>query len=200
MGLKLVTAPIIYPVTLAEMKKHLRVDFDDDDELIANVTIPAATQHIDGKDGWLQRALIDQTWDLYLDTFPCGSAIRIPLPPLIEVVGLFYTDEDGAEQEIDSANYVVDDTGANAWLVANADFSWPSIMATVNAVRLRFRAGYVDTSLSPQGGVVPGPIRAAILLYGGTLYAHRETIVIGQTAVQLPWAAEQLLQPYRVYI
>lgn len=46
---------------------------------------------------------------------------------------------------------------------------------------------------------VPAPIKAAILLMLGTLYENRETIVIGQSAVTLPWAAEALLAPFRIF-
>ena len=181
------------------MKSQSRVDFDDDDTLIEDVIIPAATLHVDGKDGWLQRALIDQTWDLHLPEFP-ASEITIPLPPLIEVVELVYRDEDGVEQTISPSNYSIDESGSNAKLVRKSDYCWPTTDNEANPVRLRFRAGYVDTGNSPVSGEVPAPIKAGILLYGATLYANRETLVIGQSVVELPWAAEELLKRYRVYI
>jgi hypothetical protein len=42
-------------------------------------------------------------------------------------------------------------------------------------------------------------IRAAMLLCIGNWYANREAAVIGDTAVALPLAVEDLLQPYRIY-
>ena len=43
-------------------------------------------------DSYTGRALIEQTWDLYLDAYPCvGQCIKIPLPPLIAIDGIFGT-------------------------------------------------------------------------------------------------------------
>ena len=45
-GPGIVMQPVIEPVSLDEMKKHLRVDIDDDDELI-QAMITAARTHIE---------------------------------------------------------------------------------------------------------------------------------------------------------
>jgi hypothetical protein len=81
-------------------------------------------------------------------------------------------------------------------LVANG--SWPTTIHQANAVRIRFRAGYIDAANSPPIDSVDFPIKAAILLNLGNLYRNRETYVVGQAVSGLPWAAEQLLRPYRV--
>lgn len=48
-------------------------------------------------------------------------------------------------------------------------------------------------------GIVTNPgIEVAILLTLGTLYEHREDVVIGTSIVRLPQAAEHRLQPYRI--
>ncbi len=41
-------------------------------------------------------------------------------------------------------------------------------------------------------------IEIAILLILGTLYEHREDVVVGTSIVRLPQAAEHRLQPYRI--
>lgn len=194
-GLKLVTAPATYPVTLAEAKKHVHAeDFTDDDDLIT-LFIKAATEHAESFTG---RALIDQTWNLYLDVFPT-TPIEIPLPPLIDVVGVFYLDADDVEREFSAANYVVDDASEPARITLANSASWPTIATVANAVRIQFRAGYLDTS-SPQVAAVPFDIKAAILLHVGSLYAMREEVVVGQTVAQLPWGAEALLRRKRKHL
>lgn len=215
MALQLVTAPANLPVTLAESKAHLVVEHDEHDSLI-DIYNAASTGHVDGPRGFLGRALIDQTWDLYLDRFP-GShhdnfrlqrrhhhhrtgQIEIPLPPLIEVIGVFYKDNNGAEQEFDADNYVVDSASEPGRVVLTADANWPTTQRAANAVRIRFRAGYVALGSSPPVDAVPFAIKAAILLHVGDLYRNRDTQVLGQTVFQLPWAAEQLLRPYRNYL
>lgn len=48
-------------------------------------------------------------------------------------------------------------------------------------------------------GIVTNPaIEVAILLILGTLYEHREDVVIGTSIVRLPQAAEYRLQTYRI--
>lgn len=201
MPLYRVTAPATAVVSVADMKEHLREDGSGQDDLIEEL-IAAAVAHIDGGDGWLQRALIDQTWDLKLDRFPSCGFIRIPLPPLIEVVHLKSIDADGVEQTFDDANYRVVGAGgkwpAKIYLVSGE--SWPTVASQwPEPIAVRFRAGYLDSSESPAVAAVPADIKAAIKLTVGHLYANRESVVIGQTAVELPMAAEALLARYRVY-
>lgn len=191
MGLKLVAGPSEYPLTLVEAKAFLRVDHDEEDDLIT-LLLKAATQNAEQ---FLGRGLIDQTWDFYLDEFP-DDEIEIPLPPLIEVIGVFYRDADGVEQELDPADYEVNNSGDFAVIELLAS-AWPVTNDASNAVRIRFRAGYLDTS-SPPVAAVPFDIKLGILLGLGSLYANRETVVVGSTATQLPWGAEHFLRPHRV--
>ncbi len=197
MALKLISSPIEQPLTLTEVKQHLRVNFDDDDGLI-ELYIAAATAHVDGKDGFLGRALIDQTWELTVDAFPTNE-IKIPLPPLIEVVSVIYDDGNGDAQTMDAASYVVDNVSEPGWIVpVGGTGTWPTPFDGINAVRVRYRAGYVDLSDSPAVGFVPPDIKAALLMMIGTLYANRETVVVGQTVANIPLAAEQLLRRKRI--
>lgn len=207
MGLKLITPPADYPVTLEEAKAHLVVEHTEHDSLI-EIYVAAATQNVDGPTGFLGRALIEQTWDYYLDAFPghrnhggCRHAafhtIEIPLPPLIEVVEFKYQDSAGNEQDVDPDLYVVDFASEPARIVLLRGSQWPMAREAANAIRIRFRAGYL-TSDSPPADNTPFPIKAGILLHVGDLYRNRETNVIGARSEPMPWSAEQLLRPYRV--
>src|SRR5689334_3002486 len=148
MGLKLVTPPDSAPVTLAEVKAQLNIDYDDEDATLTAL-IEAATASLDGPNGDLcGRALKPQTWDLYLDTFPsasCGKSdlIRIPLPPLIEVESVNYIDPDTEDEvELSVSEYEVDAVGTpHGWVSPKAG-GWPTPMKTLNSVRIRFVAGY----------------------------------------------------------
>lgn len=190
---KVITAAIEDPVTLAEAKTHLREDGSDQDSLITDL-ISAATEHAES---FMGRALISRTLDYYLDTFPGDDeAIKLPLPPLIEVTGVFYIDADGVEQEF--TDFEVDTAGAPGRIYTGPNTDWPDPRVSANAVRVRYRAGYVDTDPSPNTGSVPKDIKAAIKLIVGTLYENRETVVTGQSAVMMPLSAEHLLRRRRV--
>lgn len=200
MALKLVTAPDGYPVTVEDVKSHLRIDHDDDDALIETY-LAAAVSHLDGKDGILQRALKPQVWELTYDRFPCG-AFSIPLPPLISVGSIKYDDAEGFEQTVDSDNYVVDDQSVPGRVVPVDGFSWPTTLQVANAVRVRFTAGYPDQEgvSEPAPSTVPAAIKHALLLIVGDWYDHRESVSAASlTEIPMPGAVKALLAPYRIY-
>lgn len=180
MGLSLVTPPEEMPVTLEEVKAQLSIQDADEDAMLESL-IEAATAFFDGPNGDLcGRALKPQTWDLYLDQFPSNDKpIRIPLPPLISVESVNYIDPDtGNEVVLGVDEYEVDAVGTPFGWVAPADSSWPSTMETVNAVRVRFVAGYADNEdESPAETTVPKGIRQAIILLVQDMYGKGSAFV-----------------------
>jgi uncharacterized phiE125 gp8 family phage protein len=209
MSMKLVTAPSGDVVTLEEVKAHLRVDVTDEDDLI-QAMIDAAVDSIDGPNGTLKMALLDQTWDYYLDRFPghyfparriwsdhCNAAdlnrIDIPLMPVIEVTGVFYLDTSGTEQEFDAANYMLDAATNPPRLTLANGASWPSPGPVASAVRIRVRAGHLDNS-SPPVANVPAAVKTAIKILVGDFYDNRGSFVIGQAVSQFPRTVDWLLQ------
>ena len=186
-----VSAPAALPITVEEAKLHARIDTDADDALVSTL-LGAAVEYAER---FLGRRLVDQTWDYYLDAFP-KAEIVVPLPPLLSVTGVYYTDGDGNEQTFTS--YGVDAAKEPARIYLSVGASWPSPRDTVASVRVRFRTGYVDNSTSPGTGAVPLDIIAAINLIFSTLYENRETVIVGQTPMMMPWGAENLLRMHRV--
>lgn len=198
MGLILITPPTIEPVTIVEAKAHLRVISSDDDTLISAL-IAAARMNVEG---WLGRALIGQTWDLYLDEFPTDTfkGIEIPLPPLISIDSVKYDDTSGVEQTMNPSSYYVDVASQPGWLVpTGSGASWPTTIDAINSVRIRFTAGYV-TNDSPPVGSVPQDIKSGLLLVLGSLYEHRESQIVGTIANKLPLGVEYLLRRHRVLL
>lgn len=192
MAVRVITPPANYPLTLDEAKSHLRVDHTDEDALITTF-LAASTAHAEQFTG---RALITQTLELVLDTFI--HDIEIPRPPLQSVVSVKYDDASGVEQTlVENNDYVVDAASQPGWVVAT-DAGWPTTLDAINAVRIRYIAGYIDSTMSPPIDDVPFDLKAAILLMCGTLYANRENVVVGVTSAMVPWSAEQLLRQRRV--
>ena len=62
----LITAPTGKPVSILEAKDQLIVTFNDDDFIIERY-INAATAWVEQ---YLQRKLITQTWNMFLDSWP----------------------------------------------------------------------------------------------------------------------------------
>ncbi|SCZ14266.1 head-tail connector protein [Pseudomonas sp. NFACC37-1] len=57
---------------------------------------------------------------------------------------------------------------------------------------------YEQIDLDEYGIVINAAITAACLLKLGHLFANREEVVVGVTAVELPQASKSLLMPYRI--
>lgn len=187
MPLALVTPPTSEPVTLAEAKAHLRVTITNDDDLI-DALIQAARVQAENYTG---RAFVTQTWDLKLDAFP--EVIEVPLPPLISVSSVKYTDTDGVQQTLATSGYTVDTTAQPGRIVPAFDDDWPDTRGHINDVEVRFVAGYGAPA------AVPAAIRQALLLILGELYERRENAIVGTTINPVPLSAEYLLAPYRQF-
>ena len=158
MGLSLITPPADYPVTLAEACTWLRREVGEDDARI-NALIAAATGYMDGANGILGRAIVSQTWDYVLDAFT--TTIKLPLGPVSSVTSVKYIDAAGDEQTLSADYYSTDLVSDPQWIVLNSDYSWPSTIDAVNAVTIRFVAGYAT---------VPDPIKQAIMFMVSAMY------------------------------
>jgi uncharacterized phiE125 gp8 family phage protein len=212
MGLRLISPPAA-AVSLTEAKAFLRVVDADEDGLIAGF-VDAATAYVEQ---YLGRALMDQTWELVLDAFPdtlssatadlwplptsgAAGAIKIPKPPLIAVVSVKYSDPDGVEKTVPDTDYYVDDvTRPYGWVVPQGSSpSWPATLDAINAVTIRFRAGYIDQTVSPPTESIPRDIKSALLMALGAFYENRQETVVGTIANKMPWGVAEILLRHRV--
>lgn len=91
----LIEPPTADPVSLADVKTHLRVDHADDDELL-NVLIAAATDHLDGYGGVLGKCLMRQKWRISAERF-VFQHIRLPFREVVSVEVKYFNK---AEQEV----------------------------------------------------------------------------------------------------
>ena len=183
MGLTLVTPPTAEPVTLQEVKEHLRITGSDEDALLTTF-IEVAREYCEE---YQNRAYISQTWDLFLDEFP-ESPYSLPKPPLQSVTHLKYYDQDGTEDEFNSSNYLVDMASIKGRISLAYNKSWPSVtLQPMNGVVIRFVAGYGD-----DGSDVPERIRNAIKVLVGQIYENREATDIKEH-LEVPFAVHALL-------
>lgn len=193
MGLQLVTAPSEPPVTRAMVKAHLRVEHADDDALI-DTYIAAETAYAEDFTG---RAFVTQTWDYFVDRFPpsCDpQIIELPLGKVESVSDVYYLDGDQVEQTLGAGIYDVDLSSVPARISLTDGQSWPTIYEGVNAVRVRFTAGSVDTGVSPATPDVLKDIQLAIMLRVQADYDG------GDDAEALRKAAEVYLRRRRIHL
>lgn len=180
-------APEVAPVSLAEAKTHLRVDFTDDDTLIGAL-IDAATAHVDGYTGILARALVTQTWQQDFCDWPGDRVLRLPLAPVASVSSVKYFDSANTEITVaETGNYALLEDARGPYIKFTSDFAAPALFdERDDRIGVTFVAGYGDPS------DVPAAIRAAVLLIVGDLYKNRDAGEVAPNA-----AATALLTPYR---
>jgi len=189
---KLATAPATEPVTTAEAKTWLYITGTDHDTLVGNL-VKTARQKIETD---YDCALINQSWDIYLDEFPAANwmnedgAIEPVLYPVSSVTSLKYIDTDGTLQTWTATNYTLENMLAMPARILKAyDVTYPDTRDIQNAVTIRIVAGFGAATSD-----VPEPIRTAILLMVKLWYDNPEDMRLAG----MPWerSAKALLNNY----
>src|SRR5690606_10645323 len=135
-GLSLITPPDGEPVSLEQVKAHLRVDLDEEDDLLVSAYIPAARQACEA---YLSRALLTQTWR---QTFSCwGRYLELEYPPHQSITSIQYVDGAGATQTLAGSEYQSDLSSDDrpARIMPAYGKVWPSIREdTVNPITVTY--------------------------------------------------------------
>jgi len=177
----LITPPSVEPVTLDFFKLWARIDSDiTQDDPILCFLLTAARQYCEATLNW---ALITQTWQFNLDSFPwywdtnsiVGPSIDLPMPPLQSVTSLCYYDPSNTLQTLDPSDYVVDTNSTPGRIIRQYNIAWPITRWRSDSVEITLVCGFGD-SVSD----VPSNIIQAICVMA--LYSYRNR---GDETVQL---------------
>ncbi|MCB9868145.1 MAG: phage head-tail connector protein [Phycisphaerales bacterium] len=180
MSLTITSEPAVEPLDLDDVKCHLRIDGDEEDERLERM-ITAARQFIE-QVTW--RQLITATYAWKLDRL-CG-VLYVPRPPLQSVASIAYIDANGDSQTFSSSLYTVDIAHDPGRILPAYNQSWPNTRGHIQDATITFDAGYGDAADD-----VPAAIREALLLKVEELYRP------GCDAITN--AIMHMLSPYRVY-
>jgi len=169
-------------ISLDDVKRHLRVDYSDDDLYIDGLISTAAKWIC----GWLGISLGVQTWELTLDAFP-SERIVIPRPPLVSVQDVEYVDIDGNTQDYTVFRVFSVDSSDSGFILPAYNQNWPSTRVQPEAVKIAFTSGT---------DVVGTDIKHAILLLVSGWYENRES-VSEKPPSAIPFGVDALLFPNR---
>lgn len=195
MMLTLIEPPAEYAVDLDEAKAHARIEVDDDDKLIQGL-IATATQYAET---YTQRALIEQQWEVLLDSWPCRERwLNIPHPPLRSIDEVTYLDRHGDEQVWEEENFrILKPSGPTCEpgrIVLRQGTSWPHAINEPGSIKVKFTAGY-----GLHGAQVPAELRLAIKTHVAEMYENREsTVLTGAVLQEVPFSVNNLLWPFVV--
>lgn len=192
MALTLITPPTVEPISLEEARMQCRITAGDTTEdAVLGVYIQAARETAEHE---LGRALLQQTWELTLDAFPAGE-ISLVRGRALAITSVKYLDPAGALQTLDSSAYTLDAATLPGWVLPAVGTSWPATASVVNAVRIRYTAGYGTAAAS-----VPAAVRQWLLVTVAAMYDQREALdASGRVAVLPGRFVDRLLDAERVW-
>jgi len=189
MGLKLITAPVVEPITLAEARLFLRETGTDQDALITTMisAVRRKAEHLTG------RALITQTWEQSFDCWPCQIMLRNA--PLQSVTSVKYYDTEGVQQTLSALLYQVSTYSEPGRIAPAYGEVWPYARPQYDAIVVRFICGYGDNS-----NTIPEPVKQWMFINLSYLYDNRDRVSLGSTVEELPHTMlDGLLDGYIVY-
>lgn len=186
-GSVLVAGPQIEPVSASELQEHLRADNSILPFSEAEGLITEARQEIEDH---LGLAMINQSWRLSLDDWPNGQrpwwdgviqgtpaaltggnvgTITLPRYPVGSITSMTVYDAASNATSVNVAQvFDVDTYQRPARIRLKLGQTWPIAMRPTNAIEIVYLAGY-----GPEASDVPAPMRRAIKMMAGFMFAHR---------------------------
>lgn len=198
MKLICITQPASEPIQLVDVEGQCRITDLSAEASTIEVMIQAVRERAEQI---TRRALVTQTWELTLNSFPYG-AISLPLPPLQTVDSIKYIDTDGAEQTLAASAYRVLTGGEPGAVQPVYGTTWPNTLADLETVKIRFTCGYGP--IAPATSLnVPKAICQWCLLQVANLYENRESqgVTMGRSTVFNLDATlcDGLIESYRIH-
>lgn len=172
-----VKEPGTTPVTLDELKVHLKIDHRHEDEYLSQL-IKVATSHVEHDVG---RSLISQVFSVRYSSKGSGSGdivtIDLPFPPLMDVqeVNVVYPNEFKKPMK----RFIVDRGRMRPCVEVS------SVHGDIEVV---YKAGYGDYPHE-----LPADLRQAVMIVAGDMYEKR-----GDFRGELSSFLNSLLSPYRL--
>lgn len=194
MPIKIITPPAVEPVTFDEVKLQVKLDVDDERDLIEGIYIPAAREDCEDFHGW---SYVERTLEYVLDRWPSGDRIYLPRPPVQEIESVYYLNPDG--EEVSFTDWLPSLDGDPAVLL-KPGCSWPTAkLYPAGAVRVRYVSGYPAKESDPCGNI-PFAVKAAILQTVASYVENREAVAgRGHIPQRIPGTAEDLLWKTRYF-
>lgn len=186
-------APAVEPVSLAEMKAHLRIDSSDEDTLITAMIVAART-FIENR---LHRSLVQRTYRA--DLWGFQTLLELPLVPISSITQIQYwsTDSPSVLTTLDGSIYTLN--AGRGYIYLSYGSTVPSVDTRHDAVQITYVSGYEPSTDSPQdlAGNIPQAIRQAIYLLAADYYENRESTT--QLKMQNLDTVDNLISAFREY-
>ncbi len=181
----LITPPASEPISLDELKEHLRFDSDEEDTLLARL-ISTARGHVEAA---TKRVLITQTWRAFLDRWPVKRRVILPVAPVASIAEVRVLNDAGDASVISASSYMLEKARVPNMMILQSAILAPTAYA--NGIEIDMSCGY------GAANAVPAPLREAVLRLAGQWFEQR--VDTGRLTLNAPSSViEALMAPYRV--
>ncbi len=192
MDTELVTGPATFPVTAAELRRHVWTvhERESGDDTYFEELIESATDQVERDTG---RKLVSQVWRGYLDSWPAARVgIELPFGKVTAVTRFNWLGSDAVDHTlVENTHFACSLTGY--WPKVVPCDSWPSgSLFVVDPIRIEFRAGFGEAK------DVPPALRHAIKMLAAHWYQNREIVRVGNIVSPLPMAYKNLISEMRI--
>jgi hypothetical protein len=220
MGLQIITPPSIEPVTLADAKLWARINNSVEDSVTSGLITVAREMC----EKFLRRPILPTGYLWTTDGFPGYVLPALRDPEFFNVVrethDLIWRTPIGGVTSIDSINYIDPNTGPTllAADLYQVDYteepcrlapayqqSWPTAQSQMGAVQIAFTAGYPPGPAVGSPPVanplanVPAPILAALKVILTDMGENKGETNLQYQSYPVPYTADKLMWPYRVF-
>ncbi|MGV8936010.1 MAG: head-tail connector protein [Allorhizobium sp.] len=179
-----ITPPSAEPLTLVEVKAHLRLDTGDEDALLASLIV-TAREYLERQAGL---CLMTQTLRLYRDQWPADGVIQILRGPVQAIENVTVFSSDGVPGQVSLEDHLLDGQSrpARLWL------RHPKAPGqAINGIEIDFVAGFGAT-----GAEVPNTLRRAVLMHVALMFAYRGAVAATDQPAAIPAGYDRLVAPY----
>ncbi len=205
-----VTPPIVEPVTIAQAKQFARIEFPDDDWIVAGL-ISAAREYVETASARTIAARVRQvffqgflTSGGYYNRFirsigpnpwwlPTAQGImQVRQPPLQGLMNIQYVDPSSGNLLEIYSNQIIVSTGTPGRVMPQYGAVWPIARPQIDAVSFTFVAGYGQTPPlvgNTNSTYFGGPPSQTIMTYGQPMGGTFTLTFSGLTTSALNWNA-----------
>ena len=180
------TQPI---VDITELKQHLRITFNDDDNYIVDLE-KAAVKMVEE---FTNLFLLKTTGVQYGNTFnDLKILFKSPLYPDSETGARVSYYQNGGWITLPTIQREIVRAMKPSRVYATADFSNPTTDDVFQAWKIEYTVGYLKTPEIPQ------PIKQAIKIIVSDMYENRQSVIVGKIVSVIPRTAQYLMNPYKI--
>ena len=178
----LLAGPALEPLSLDEIRAYLRLETDEDDDLILNFIRAARSAVEQGA----RRALLAQNWRIRLPRWPREQIVRLPISPILSIDALRCFDANGQAVVLDPTLLRRDG------VCLTFDPAKLSADGFSNGLEIDITGGF---GTKPTD--VPEGLRQAIRLLVSHFYIHRAQALHEERVAHFPPAIAAYVAPWR---